>query len=1154
MRVFSAAALILVGCASSGGSGPAGSRAQTSNDEAQEAAAENAVTRARVASMRVGPDVLTSEGGHVQGAASPRPEAPIPENIVSLSTRMRPRELPIPVTRTGMTERFTFDGDRRGWFARVPGTHALLTPAYADGKVFLGGGFGSSQFYAYNARSGQALWAASAPDGGPTAAIVEDDRVMFNTESCTLFAIDVNTGEHLWRRWLGDPLMGQPASANGMVFSGHVIDGRSPGHVASGTTGWGVGGGRHYGFTAMRATDGQPRWTRGITADVMNGPVLDDRSVFFTTMDGNVYHLDQRSGRQRWRRNLRATSAPWLHEGEVHVTVRDQADGDGDASANPTGTPRERTVVLSRLRGETLRTLDPVDAPFLRDRADAGGVSQGWAYEGSRPTVVDGRSFQTIGNEVHCRHAATGDLLWRRQYTNDSSARPASPPAVAGGQLVFGTRQGQLFALDVDTGLTTWAYDVGEPIAAQPTIAHGWVYAATSQSGLVALEVADPAFDGWHMWGGSAGHNGPTLGTAAPIEDTGRPTEGTLRLGEEPNLGELGGFPIQSTRVRARVTGFVARVQVTQTFENPYERPVEAEYLFPVPDGAAVSGMTLSSGGRVVRAEVRPRDAVAAAAEARDDGQTTTTVLVQERPDLFRQRIRNVQPSERVEITFEYTQVLPYVEGAYQLTYPLRAGPRYERATGEGYNAAGTPLERELGPGDERPDDVQVVVEAETGDGVATLSSPTHRLDVSRRGERLARAELEGPAQPDQDLQVRVEVADDEPAAALVASPPRGADPGYVAIALHPRLDVADEVMPRELVVVLDRSTSMRGVAMDLARATAIRALGGLGAQDTFRIYTLDGPVAALGEDPLPATPANVRRAQAAIRNVNIVGTASRDGLARALAPATDEGRLRVVVLATDGYLGDERDVHREIAGAIGDARLFALGVGTSVNQYLLSRLVELGRGELEIPSLGAPPAEVAEGFHARIARPYLTDLSVAFEGVEVADVYPRRLPDVYADRPVVVNGRYERGGDGRVIVRGRIAGEPFEQILEVTLPAAGPPRPELASVWARTRIQDSLTAMALQPSAQLEREVTRLGVQHRVLTPYTTFVAVDPGDPRRVATESATTDEAPSTTRPAQNATAYVQACYTQSQDDEGVIDQEALADCIAAHEAPAP
>ncbi|MBX3275001.1 MAG: PQQ-binding-like beta-propeller repeat protein [Sandaracinaceae bacterium] len=1137
-------AAVLAACA--GGGAPSAPIESAAGEARRAAEAEASATRVRVASTRIGDDVaLGGVAGAVDGAAAPRPEAPIPADIVALSSRMRPRPLAIPPTRPGNTNRFTFDGHRRGWLARVPGSQALLTPAYADGKVYLGGGFGSSQFYAYNARSGDPLWAASAPDGGPTAAIVEDDRVMFNTESCTLFAIHADTGEHLWRRWLGDPLMGQPASGSGMVFSGHVIDRRSPGGLGAGTTGWGVGGGRRYGFTAMRANDGRPRWTRAISADVMNGPILDGASVFFTTMDGDVYHLEQRSGRQRWRRNLGATSAPWLHGGEVHVTVRARA-GDGD----PAEGARERTVVLSHARGETLREHDPVEAPFLRERADTGGVRAGWAYEGSRPTVVDGRSYQTIGNEVHCRDVRTGALLWRRQYTQDSSARAASPPAVAGGQLVFGTRQGQLFALDVDTGLTAWTYEVGEPIAAQPSIAHGWVYAATTQSGLVALEVADPAFDGWHMWGGSAGHNGPTLGTTAPFEDESRPTEGTLRLAEEPNAGELGGFPIQATRVTARVTGFVARVSVTQTFENPYERPIAAEYLFPIPEGAIVSGMRLSSGGRVVRAEVRSREAAAAATA--QEGQTTTTVLEQERPDLFRQHVRNVAPSERVEVTFEYTQILPFADGAYHLRYPLAAGPRHERAREGSLNAAGTPLERVLSPTDARPERVEVVVEAESGSGLAGLRSASHELAVSADGDRIARARLAGDAPPDRDLDVRIEVARDEPSAALVASPPSGREPGYLALALHPRLDAGDEVTPRELVVVLDRSSSMRGAPLELAKAVALRALAGLDPRDTFRVTALDGALPGLGDGPLAASPANVARAAAAVRRLPILPSASREGLARALASAPPADRVRVVVLATDGYLGDEREVLSELRGALGEARLYALGVGTAVNQYLLTRVVELGRGELEIPSLGAPPAEVAEAFHARIARPYLTDLSVAFEGLAVADVYPRRLPDVHADRPLVVHGRYEGGGDGRVIVRGRVAGRPFEQVLEVTLPSAGPPRPELASAWAQTRIRDSLGAMALQPSPALARDVTRLGVAHGVLTPFTTFVAVDPGDPRRVARAGAPAAEAPSSTRPERDANAYIVACYTEARDEDGAIDQDALADCLARHAPP--
>src|SRR5690606_2588450 len=166
------------------------------------------------------------------------------------------------------------------------------------------------------------------------------------------------------------------------------------------------------------------------------------------------------------------------------------------------------------------------------------------------------------GNEVHCRDADTGELLWRRRYTDEVRGRPASPPAVAGAQLIFGTDDGVLFGLDIDTGMTTWAYRVGEPIAAQPTVAHGWVYAATTRGGLVGLQVADVSFDGWHMWGGNARHNGRVEGTAPPAEADERPSEGTMRLGESARSGEVAGFPLRSTRVSASVSGFVARVAV----------------------------------------------------------------------------------------------------------------------------------------------------------------------------------------------------------------------------------------------------------------------------------------------------------------------------------------------------------------------------------------------------------------------------------------------------------------------------------------------------------------------------------------------------------------------------------------------------------------
>lgn len=1121
-------ALILVismGCA--GGSGPRGHA--SAPGEPTPSRIEEA--RSRVLSLTIEETIEAAEEvALLRGAAEAAPESQVPADVLALASRLSPRALPAPAARPGMTESFTFDGYRRGWLARLPAAHALLTPAYADGKIYLGGGFSSSAFFAYDARSGQPLWSVAAPAGGPSAAVIEDDKVVFNTESCTIYAIDAHTGRRVWERWLGDPLMSQPAVYDGMVYSGHVIDARSPGRIRPGSTGWGAGGGRRYGFTALRLRDGRPRWTRPIDADVMNAPVVDGGSIYFSTMDGDVYRLDRRNGRVRWHEEVGATSAPWLHEDEVHVTVGEREEAS-----------RERTLVLGQRRGEVLRHFDAVDAPFLAARADAGGVRGGWSYEGSRPTVRAGRMYQTIGNEVQARDM-NGDLLWRRAYTEDASTRPASSPAVVGSQLIFGTREGHLYGLDVDTGLTAWAWDVGEPIAAQPTVAHGWVYASTTQGGVYGVEVADPTLDGWHMWGGSATHNGLTTGTTPPLEYTGRPSEGTMRLDDEPNLGELGGFPIQSTDVHVSVTGFVAHVRVQQTFGNPYERPVEGSYLFPVPEGAAVDGMEIRSGERVVRAEIQP---VGARGDAGDSA-NERAVLVQERPDVFRQTVRDIPPSDAVQITLEYTQVLRYEDGAYHFAFPLRAGPRYRRAGAGEINPPGTPLEEELEATDPRPDTVRLTVDADLGAELSDVETPHHEVDVERRGRR-AHISLAEQARPDRDFALRLAVGSERPEVAVVASPPE-AGPGHFALALHPLSGpVADARAPREMVVVLDTSPSMEGLPMERARAALTRALTTLQDGDTLRVLTLDGRVAT---EVQPATRANVATA---IRTLSAARTspelASLDGLRAALDMSAPTERVRQLLLFTDGFIGSERDVFALVEPRLGATRFYAFGVGASVNRYLLTRLSERGNGAFEQVRLDETPEDAATRFVAHVARPQMTDLSIDWGELAVSDVYPRRVPDVFANRPVIVHGRFREGGEGVITIRGRLGGRRFVQRVEVALPEAGETHPELGSMWAQTRIRDLMTAMTLQPSPPLERQVTELALSHHILTPYTRFVAVDSAAERRErAVREVPPEETSPSTRPEQDTSGPVLACYEQARDEEGVVDPEALADCLAA------
>jgi len=984
----------------------------------------------------------------------------LPEDIEALASRFVPRPLPLPNVRPGRAAGFTFDGSRRGWVVRLPEPQRmrLLTPSYGDGRVYIGGGFGSHQLYALDAQSGRIDWRAAAPDGGPTAAILEDDKVLFNTESCTLFALDAETGRARWSRWLGDPLMSQPAAANGRVFSGHIRD----------------GGG--YGFTAMDLDDGRVLWTRWISADVMNAPVLDENDIYFTTMDGVVWRLDQATGRRVWRQRLGATSAPWILHDSLHVArVRRSLADDADGGA-PSGRG-EQSVVLSLEDGSLIREHRSVPGRFAAGRPDRGGVEDGWAFEGSRPTIIDGRLYQTIGNEVQSRDAETGELLWRRSYAHEVRRRPASPPAVAGGQLVFGTQEGVLYGLDIDTGITTWAYEVGAPVTAQPTVAGGWVYAATTRGTVVGLQVADPSMGGWHMWGGDARHNGAVLEerVSPQAADGERPTEGVLQLRERSSEGEPTGFSLTGTRVRARVSEFVARVRVEQTFSNPYERAIEAVYMFPLPDDAAVYAMELRVGDRVIRGQIRERSqAVREYRSARERG-VLASMLEQERPNLFRQSIANLAPGAEVRVVLSYTQALPYEEGAYRFDFPMAAGPRFRAG--------------------ERSDRVSVEIDAALGGTLRGVSSPTHDLEVHRSNANRARVSLSEVA-PDGDLEVRFAVAGDEPSLSVLASARAQTEGGYVSLLVHPRLSVpSEEVTPRELVVVLDTSSSMRGRPFEMARAAALRSIEGLREQDTFRIVRFSDRASEMSPAALGATPANIERARAHLSEMMALGTTEmRRGVQAALEPPTEPDRLRVVVLMTDGYIGNEAEVLREVEAQLGQSRVFAFGVGSTVNRYLLSRLAEVGRGDLSVVRPSESPETAAETFVERISTPYLTDLTVDWGDLPISDVYPRRIPDLFADRPLLLHGRYARAAQGQVTLRGRIAGHAFSQTMDVTLPASSR-RPEVASLWARTRIRDLMTEMALRPTDALREEVTGIGIEHALMTQWTAFIAVDDTD-----------------------------------------------------------
>jgi outer membrane protein assembly factor BamB len=421
----------------------------------------------------------------------PDPSAVAPRGTAMSVDMMTDRaivKVSVPAPPSGAAVQFTFADDRRAWVTQIPDSVQLPAVAFARDQVYVSGGFESVSFYSLDAKTGKVNWATTnLEDNGPTAAVVEDDDVLFNTESCTLFSLDAKTGKRNWHRFLGDPTLSQIAVADGLVYASH------PGQY---------GPGEQF-LSAYRVKNGEPTWSRDIGSELLATPVISGDSVYVSTVGGYTFRFDRKSGKQRWKRALHATTAPWIAGDELFVGRRVRG--------------KEQQIVVATETGKVLREHATASGSYVGDVPDdIDNWKTVWAFEGSRPVVDRGIRYVAMGNEVHASDATSGEALWTRRYPGSADKRSLGSVALAGSALVVSSRDGKVFGFDVDTGFTLWSYDVGHRITAEPIIAKGWLYATTTDGLVIALEVADPSLDGWHMFGGNAQKNGPTLTPATP--------------------------------------------------------------------------------------------------------------------------------------------------------------------------------------------------------------------------------------------------------------------------------------------------------------------------------------------------------------------------------------------------------------------------------------------------------------------------------------------------------------------------------------------------------------------------------------------------------------------------------------------------------------
>ena len=586
----------------------------------------------------------------------------------------------------------------------------------------------------------------------------------------------------------------------------------------------------------------------------------------------------------------------------------------------------------------------------------------------------------------------------------------------------------------------------------------------------------------------------------------GEPTPGSgaliCRLQEAGRVKDVP-LPLEHTDVSASISGFIASVDVIQRFQNPFQSKIEAVYVFPLPPNAAINGFVMTVGERRIRGIIREREeAERIYQEARHQGYVAS-LLTQERPNVFTQKVANIEPGKRIDVEITYFHTLTYDDGWYEYTFPMVVAPRFNppgitngvgavARGGRGTSGQRTEVQY-LRPDERSGHDISLAVNLMAGVSVEEIRCNSHKIEITNEESEQVRVTLSPKDSiPNKDFVLRYRVAGDEVKTALLTH--RDGDEGYFTFMLYPPQDRSDvERRPLEMIFVLDCSGSMSGQPMAQSRAAIDHALKQLRPQDSFQIIRFSNNASQFGPAPVPATPTNIRMARSYVSKLQgSGGTMMIEGLKAALDFDHDPERLRFVTFLTDGHIGNEAQILGEVHHRVGPARVFSFGVGSSPNRYLLNRMAKLGRGAVAYLGLNDDGGDVMDHFFERVSHPVLTDISIDWGSMEVDQVIPSRLPDLFVGRPVIVTGKFRNSESTTVRVKGRAGEQVVEATFEVDPVGSAYAGKALSSIWARLRIAELADRATWDPNVKLGDEVKALALRHSLLSAFTSFVAVD--------------------------------------------------------------
>ena len=547
-------------------------------------------------------------------------------------------------------------------------------------------------------------------------------------------------------------------------------------------------------------------------------------------------------------------------------------------------------------------------------------------------------------------------------------------------------------------------------------------------------------------------------------------------------------LPLEETRVEAAITGPTAEIVVTQSFKNPFPDPVELRYLFPLPHDAMITQFIMRIGDHEIPSQLQELgEAQRRYATARESGQLAA-LMQGERPDLFSLQLTHVRPGENIRCRIHYHQILTFEKRGYEFVFPMGLTPKFHTDPSRAER-----LDSPLALAGEPIGPAFISVLLDTTVPVTAPESPSHRLSITPLDDHHLRIEPADPIIPDKDfvLRYRLDVPDLHP---LMWTAQEGSEAVILASVPPPPLHQIPDPPPREFLFVLDRSGSMSGQAIQQACNALAACLRSLSDKDTFTILGFNTELTWFAPRPLPFQQNLLAAADDFLDHLEACGgTDILLALRSALALPLDRERGRCLVFLTDGAVSADKETLALLDRHTEKIRLFAFGIGPSVNRFLITHMAEQGRGKSYFLQLDEDIEEAILRFQDHISFPVLQDLSVHWQNFRVSDQHPQLLSDLYEWEPltVVCHGRFVNAEPAELILQGKAGDQLYAQ--RVMVPPASRENPALTRFWARKQIEKLITEMELtpSPSGKLHQQIVDLSLRYSIQCPLTAFIAL---------------------------------------------------------------